>query len=51
VTLKNSHITYLNTFGTYIGLKGGNFEPSKDITRGELAKILYMFHKKQQKED
>ena len=47
---KNSHLVYINTFGKYLGLKGGNFEPNKDITRGELAKILYIFNEKRQKE-
>lgn len=50
VKAKNSHLVYINTFAEYMGLRGGNFEPDKNITRGELAKILYLFNQKKQKE-
>ncbi len=50
VKAKNSHLVYINTFAEYMGLRGGNFEPDTNITRGELAKILYLFNQKKQKE-
>lgn len=50
VKTKSSHAVYINTFAKYLGIKGGNFEPNRDITRGELAKILYLFDQKRQKE-
>lgn len=50
VKSNNTHEVYINTFGKYLGISRGNFEPNKDITRGELAKILYTFDQKQKKE-
>lgn len=50
VKAKSSHMVYINTFAKYLGIKGGDFEPNKDITRGELAKILYAFNERKQKE-
>lgn len=50
VAMSNSHRTYLHTFAKYMGIKGGAFEPNRDITRGELAKILYLFDQKRKKE-
>ncbi|MDD2917004.1 MAG: S-layer homology domain-containing protein, partial [Candidatus Gracilibacteria bacterium] len=50
VKAQSSHRIYINTFAKYLGLKGGNFEPNREITRGELAKILYLFNEKKQKE-
>lgn len=50
VKTKNSHMKYINTFAKYLGLKGQSFEPNKNITRGELAKILYTFDQKKKKE-
>ncbi|NCP76805.1 peptidoglycan DD-metalloendopeptidase family protein [bacterium] len=50
VKTSNSHMRYINTFAKYLGVTGTNFEPNTDITRGELAKILYLFNQKQQKE-
>lgn len=49
VKLSNTHRVYINTFTKYLGIKGKNFEPGKNITRGELAKILYLFNQKKQK--
>jgi hypothetical protein len=50
VNINNSHAKYINTFARYLGIPGGNFEPNKSITRGELAKILYIFDQKRKKE-
>ena len=50
VKTTSSHMRYINTFAKYLGVTGTNFEPNTDITRGELAKILYLFNQKQQKE-
>lgn len=50
VKAKSTHLVYINTFAEYMGLRGGNFEPDTSITRGELAKILYLFNQKKQKE-
>ncbi len=50
VNKKSSHMVYINTFAKYLGIKGKNFEPNKAITRGELAKILYLFNEQAQKE-
>lgn len=50
VNINNSHAKYINTFARYLGIPGGNFEPNKSITRGELAKILYVFDQKRRKE-
>lgn len=50
IKTNNSHMVYINTFAKYLGIRGANFEPNKDITRGELAKILYVFDQKKQKE-
>lgn len=50
VKIKSSHAVYINTFAKYLGVKGESFEPNKDITRGELAKILYLFDQKKNKE-
>lgn len=50
VNINNSHAKYINTFARYLGIPGGNFEPNKSITRGELAKILYAFDQKRKKE-
>lgn len=50
VKVGDSHAVYINTFAKYLGIQGGNFEPDTDITRGELAKILYLFDQKKQKE-
>ena len=49
VKTSNTHMVYINTFAQYLGIKGGNFEPNKNITRGELAKILYTFNTKTEK--
>lgn len=50
VKVGDSHTIYINTFAKYLGITGANFEPNTDITRGELAKILYLFDQKKQKE-
>jgi hypothetical protein len=50
VKIVNSHMKYINTFAKYLGIAGGNFEPNKEITRGELAKILFIFETKRKKE-
>lgn len=49
VKLSNTHRIYINTFAKYLGIRGTSFEPDKNITRGELAKILYMFDQKRKK--
>ncbi len=49
VKLAHTHRTYINTFATYLHLRGANFSPDTSITRGELAKILFVFDQKQKK--
>ena len=49
VKVGSSHVMYINTFAKYLGITGDNFEPNKDITRGELSKILYLFNEKKTK--
>lgn len=50
VKLKNTHREYINTFASYLKIRGTNFSPDQAITRGELAKILYTFDQKRKKE-
>lgn len=49
VKLTNTHREYINTFATYLNIRGTNFSPDTSITRGELAKILFVFDQKQKK--
>ncbi|MDD2891676.1 MAG: peptidoglycan DD-metalloendopeptidase family protein [Candidatus Gracilibacteria bacterium] len=46
VKINSSHMVYINTFAKYLGVTGTNFQPNTDITRGELAKILYIFNQR-----
>lgn len=49
VKLSHTHRTYINTFATYLRLRGTTFSPDTPITRGELAKILFAFDQKRKK--
>gem|GEM_PF-6865399 len=49
VKLSHTHRTYVNTFATYLNIRGTNFSPDTSITRGELAKILFVFDQKRKK--
>ncbi|MDP2103922.1 MAG: S-layer homology domain-containing protein, partial [Candidatus Gracilibacteria bacterium] len=49
VKLSHTHRTYINTFATYLNIRGTNFSPDTSITRGELAKILFVFDQKQKR--
>lgn len=50
VKIQNTHRKYINTFASYLKIRGTEFSPDQPITRGELAKILYAFDQKQKKE-
>lgn len=49
VKLSHTHFQAITTLTEYLGIRGANFLPDQPITRGELAKMLYLFNQKYQK--